>query len=99
MKLQLDATLQYAKANGRNGWWPVVRSRDKYIRSPYNTYQNGGLPPGPIANPSVAAIVATLNPKKTPCFYYFHDNDSAFHCSETYDEHVALLKKYFGRGR
>ncbi|MEK9177218.1 MAG: endolytic transglycosylase MltG [Patescibacteria group bacterium] len=99
MKLQIDATLQYAKATGKNGWWPVVRSRDKYIRSAYNTYQNGGLPPGPIANPSVAAIVAALNPKKTPCFYYFHDAERGFHCSETYEGHVALLKEYYGRGK
>ena len=103
MRLQVDATLQYAKASSRKGntkdWWPTVVPKDKFISSPYNTYQNEGLPPSPIANPSVAAVIAALNPKKTDCFFYFHDKNGGFHCSETYEEHVALLKKHFGRGR
>jgi len=103
MNLQIDATLQYAKANATTGkqgtWWPPVVPKDKYIKSRYNTYQNKGLPPGPIANPSVAAVVAALNPKKTDCLFYFHDADSQFHCSPTYEGHVKLLKKYYGRGK
>jgi cell division protein YceG involved in septum cleavage len=99
MKLQMDSTLQYAKANGRGTWWPQVVPRDKYINSPYNTYQNVGLPPGPISNPSVAAVLAALNPKKTTCLFYFHDDDGDFHCSDTYVEHVAELKKEYGRGK
>ena len=102
MKLQIDATVQYAKASakhGATGWWPIVAHQDLFLSSPYNTYQDKGLPPGPIANPSVAAVLAALNPKKTDCVFYFHDNDREFHCSATYEEHVALLKKYFGRGR
>lgn len=100
MKLQIDATLQYARGSQQNGWWPVPRSKDKYISSPYNTYQNAGLPPGPIANPSIAAVVAALNPKNTPCLYYFHDvATSDFYCSPTYEEHVTQLKKIYGRGR
>lgn len=99
MKLQLDATLQYAKGTTRNGWWPIVAPRDKYIKSAYNTYQNVGLPPTPIANPSVAAVFAALNPKNTTCLYYFHDNDGGFHCSDTYEAHVKMLKQVFGRGK
>lgn len=101
MKLQLDATLQYSKANqAKNGiWWPKVNPQDKYIRSPYNTYQHPGLPPHPIASPSVAAIIAALNPKKTDCYFYFHDKKGDFYCAPTYEDHVALLKKTFGRGR
>lgn len=101
MNLQLDATLQYTKANTRkNGvWWPVVRSKDKFIKSPYNTYLHPGLPPTPIANPSVAAILAALNPIKTECIFYFHDDAGDFYCSQTYKEHVALLKQLYGRGR
>lgn len=103
MALQLDATLQYAKANSKKGtvtdWWPTVYPRDKYIKSPYNTYQNVGLPPTPISNPGVAAVIAALNPKKTDCLFYFHDKQGDFHCAATYEEHVKLLKKYFGRGR
>lgn len=101
MNLQIDATLQYAKANNaKDGvWWPKVVPKDKYIKSAYNTYQNEGLPPGPISSPSVAAVMAALNPKKTDCIFYFHDDQGRFFCSETYEEHVAKLKKSYGRGK
>jgi UPF0755 protein len=102
MKLQIDATLQYAEANqttGAKGWWPSVEPKDKYIKSAYNTYMNAGLPPGPIANPSIAAVLAALNPKKTDCIFYFHDSHGQFHCSVTYAEHVKLLKQYYGQGK
>ncbi len=100
MNLQLDATLQYARANkGGKVWWPVPVPDDKYIKSPYNTYKNEGLPPTPIANPSPEAILAALNPKETECMFYFHDKKAGFHCTKTYEEHVKLLKQYYGRGR
>lgn len=100
MNLQLDATLQYAKANGSDGpWWPRIVPDDKFIDSPYNTYEHRGLPPAPIANPSLDAILAALNPIETDCMFYFHDDQSDFHCSETYEEHVELLKLHYGRGR
>lgn len=101
MKLQVDATLQYAKASAKpaGGWWPKVVPNDKFRRSPYNTYLNKGLPPDPIASPSVGAILAALNPIKTSCLYYFNDNKGEFHCSDTYEEHVASLKKVYGKGK
>lgn len=97
MNLQIDATLQYSKAsNGQSStWWPQVFSYDKYIYSPFNTYMHGGLPPEPIANPSVAAIIAALNPIETPCIFYFNDPKGNFHCSTTYEEHRKLLKKHY----
>ena len=103
MNLQIDATLQYAKSSANKGkndiWWPKVAPKDKYIKSSYNTYLNSGLPPTPIASPSVAAVVAALNPKKTDCIFYFHDKKGGFHCTVTYKEHVALLKQYYGQGK
>jgi len=101
MPLQIDATLQYAKANAAKGgnWWPQPIPRDRFIKSLFNTYLHKGLPPAPIANPSVASVLAALNPKKTSCLFYFHDAHGGFHCSETYEGHVALLKKYYGRGK
>lgn len=101
MKLQLDASLQYAKGSRarEKSWWPRVVPADKYIASAYNTYKHKGLPPSPIANPSMDAILAALNPRKTDCMFYFHDKDSQFHCTETYEEHVELLKQYYGRGK
>ena len=97
MRLQIDATLQYVRgANINEPWWPVPVPADKYLKSPFNTYQNIGLPPEPIANPSIDAIIAALNPRETDCLFYFHDNDGTFYCSETYEEHVAGLRKVFG---
>ena len=101
MNLQIDATLQYAKANTATAtsWWPKPVPADRFRKSPYNTYLNKGLPPTPIASPSVSSVLAALNPKNTSCMFYFHDSLGGFHCSETYAEHVALLKKYYGRGK
>lgn len=101
MNLQIDATLQYAKATkgGTKSWWPKVVPNDKYIKSAYNTYKYKGLPPGPIASPSTAAVLAALNPKKTECLFYFHDKRGDMHCTATYKEHVTLLKKYYGQGK
>lgn len=101
MKLQIDATLQYVKANSRatGSWWPRIAPADRFRASLYNTYLHPGLPPTPISNPSVASVLAALNPRKTSCLFYFHDALGGFHCTDTYAEHVALLKKYYGRGK
>ena len=100
MGLQLDATLQYAKADGAGGvWWPAPVPDDKYFDSPFNTYENSGLPPAPISNPSLDAILAALNPIETDCLFYFHDSNSRFHCSETYEGHVQKLRDIYGQGR
>lgn len=94
MSLDIDATLQYAKGSEEKGWWPRVLSKDKYIESPYNTYQNDGLPPTPISNPGLAAIAAAYNPQKTPCIFYFHDSNRKIYCSKTYEEHKRLIELY-----
>lgn len=101
MPLQLDASLQYTKGSNTKEakWWPKVIPSDKFIESPYNTYEFKGLPPAPIANPSVEAVVAALNPRLTSCMFYFHDDDGGFHCTDTYEEHVALLKSMYGQGQ
>lgn len=95
MSLDIDATLQYAKGNATNGWWPPVEPSDKFIASPYNTYRNKGLPPTPISSPSLEAIYAALNPQKTNCLYYFHDTRRVIHCSPTYKQHLALIDRYY----
>lgn len=99
MPLQLDASLQYVKANNpyEASWWPAIRPQDKFIDSSFNTYQNKGLPPEPIANPSVEAIVAALNPRITDCVYYFHSATRDYYCSITYQEHVRKLKEVYGQ--
>lgn len=94
MKLQIDATLQYAKGSEEEGWWREVTSGDKKIKSLYNTYLNNGLPPGAIANPGLAAISAAYNPAKTDCLFYLHDKDKKIHCAKTYEEHKKNIEKY-----
>ncbi len=94
MKLQMDATLQYAKGSEENGWWGQVYSKDKYIDSPYNTYAEEGLPPSAIANPGLAALDAAYNPQKTSCLFYLHDKKRQIHCAKTYEEHKRNIKKY-----
>ena len=97
MNLQIDSTLQYAKANKstETSWWPKVVPNDKYISSPFNTYKNNGLPPSPIANPSIEAILAALNPIETSCLFYLNDKTGTFHCSDNYKDHLILIKKYY----
>ncbi|MEJ0001794.1 MAG: endolytic transglycosylase MltG [bacterium] len=94
MKLQIDATLQYAKGNEEDGWWTKVDSADKTIESAYNTYLYQGLPPGPISNPGLAAISAAFNPAKTDCLFYLHDKRHKIHCAKTYEEHLVNIKRY-----
>ncbi len=95
MKLQMDATLQYAKGSEEDGWWQHVNPDDKKIVSSYNTYIHGGLPPGAIANPGLAAIDAAYNPQKTNCLFYLHDKNKQIHCAATYEEHKKNVSRYY----
>lgn len=93
MLLQVDATLQYVKGSEEK-WWPMPKSEDKYLESPFNTYQNLGLPPHPIANPSLDSIRAVINPDTTDCLYYLHDYDGQIHCSTNYAQHKDYVDTY-----
>jgi UPF0755 protein len=93
MLLQVDATLQYL-AGEEGNWWKAPDVDDKDTDSPYNTYKYEGLPPGPIATPSLASIEAVLNPQKTSCLYYLHDAYGRIHCAATYQAHVANVNRY-----
>lgn len=95
MKLQIDATLQYAKGNEDDGWWKSVKPSDKFIDSPYNTYLYKDLPPSAIANPGLAAIEAAYAPEKTNCLYYVHDKNKRIHCSSTYEGHKKNIDRYY----
>ena len=95
MKLQMDATLQYAKGSEEEGWWEQVNPEDKNIKSSYNTYMHAGLPPSAIANPGLAAISAAYNPQKTSCLFYLHDKKGRIHCTRTYEEHKRNIERYY----
>ncbi len=94
MMLQVDATLQYVTGSKEEGWWSAPSSEDKYVESPFNTYMHTGLPPAPIATPSLDSIDAALNPQKTACLYYLHDSRGRIHCSTTYKAHLANVRLY-----
>ena len=93
MRLQVDASLQYFRGKEGN-WWPLPDPEDKTFDSPFNTYRYAGLPPHPIANPSEESIEAALNPTKTSCIFYLHDNEGQIHCSPTYAGHRANVDRY-----
>lgn len=94
MRLEIDATIQYAL--GKPGeWWPDIRGRKlREIESAFNTYIIKGLPPTPISNPSLASIRAAVYPLDTDCLYYLHAPDKQIHCSRTYQEHIENIEKY-----
>ncbi|XKT74246.1 MAG: endolytic transglycosylase MltG [Patescibacteria group bacterium UBA2163] len=57
--------------------------------SPYNTYLYTGLPPGPIANPGLAALEAAVTPQDVPYLYYLTGSDGTMHYAETFEKHKA----------
>jgi UPF0755 protein len=66
-KLQIDATVNFAAGNTLGA---VPTQEDLDIDSPYNTYQNVGLPPGPIESPGDEAIAAAAHPADGDWYYY-----------------------------
>jgi UPF0755 protein len=94
MPLDMDSTLQYVSGDVGQGFWAPISVSDKKTDSPYNTYLHTGLPPHPISNPGLSAIDAAINPEKTDCFYYLHDNSGVIHCANTYSEQQQNVEKY-----
>ncbi|WP_420329405.1 endolytic transglycosylase MltG [Paenibacillus gorillae] len=91
MPLQIDATVQYLLDKPKER----LMEKDLQVESPYNTYKVKGLPPGPIANPSLASIQAALYPEKTDYYYYVTKKDgSQTHLfAVTYKEHLRNIEK------
>jgi UPF0755 protein len=91
--LACDATIIYAlKLEGTyNG---NIRKVDLSMESPYNSYRNRGLPPGPIANPGADSLRAALNPAETEYLYYVSRNDGTHVFSKTYREHQLAVDRY-----
>jgi len=93
MKLDTDPTVQYALGYNasQNTWWTnPLSTADLQFDSPYNTYLYAGLPPGPIANPSLSALQAVAFPAETP-YYYFRarcDGSGLHDFSITFEEHL-----------
>ena len=90
--LNIDATVIYALGGKTN-----LTSEDMTVDSPYNTYTNQGMTPGPIANPGLASIEAALNPESTSYYYYVLDPGTGVHqFSKTLAEHENRIKQLYG---
>ena len=93
MQLETDPTVQYALGYDaqKSTWWksPLTYT-DLEVNSPYNTYRNPGLPPGPISNPSLAALKAAVAPAVTDYLFFRArcDGSLTHNFSKTYEEHV-----------
>ncbi len=95
MLLQCDPTTVYALR--RKGLWTGALTREGLaVDDPYNTYVNGGLPPGPIASPGAAALEAAVAPADVPYFYFVAAGDGSgeHRFAVTYDEHLANVSRF-----
>lgn len=90
MPLQTDPTVLYALGEHKDR----VLYKDLEVKNAYNTYQNKGLPPGPIANAGRASTDATVDPAETNYLYFVADKNGQNHFAETYDEHLQNVEKY-----
>ena len=90
--LQMDASICYFKKE--SSCLPITQS-DKNTDSLFNTYRYRGLPPHPIGNPGVDAILAVMNPTETPYWFYLSDPETKKTVfSKTLDEHNNNIVKY-----
>ena len=100
MLLGCDPTLIYMLVR-RGEWDGNIRRKHFSIKDPYNSYMYRGLPPGPIANPGLASILASLEPEDSPYLYFVGKNDGtgAHAFSRTLREHNNKVNKYQRRRR
>lgn len=98
--LDADPTVQYAlgfQPEAGTWWKRPLLTADLQVDSAYNTYTNGGLPPGPIANPGLASIQAVLAPADGPWQFFVANGvacDGSHVFAETFDEHLHNIATY-----
>jgi UPF0755 protein len=93
MYLEIDATVQYVLGNK-----PRLLYSDLKVRSPYNTYLNKGLPPGPIASPGLASLQAAAAPADTGYLYYVLTHKDGSHSFALTREEFLRLKAQAKKG-
>lgn len=75
----------------------ALTEKDLKVVSPYNTYINAGLPPGPICSPGEKSMAAAINPAKSDYLYFVAKGDGHHQFSRTYKEHLAAKVKYIDK--
>lgn len=95
MPLQTDPTVIYGLGAGFDG---NLRKHDLLADGPYNTYLRAGLPPTPIAMPSLASLQAAVNPAPTKALYFVARGDGSSEFSTNLDDHNRAVNRY-QRGR
>jgi len=93
MALATDPTVIYAALLNNRYRGTIYRS-DLQFESPYNTYRNAGLPPGPICNPGKASLQAAMHPANTQYLYFVSDNQGHHNFSRTPEEHARNVAAY-----
>jgi UPF0755 protein len=91
MPLQSDPTVIYGMRHRYDG---NIRKTDLVEINSYNTYTQRGLPPSPIATPSLSSIIAALNPTKTDALYFVAKGDRTHQFSATLKEHNRAVREY-----
>jgi peptidoglycan lytic transglycosylase G len=99
MPLQADPTVQYAISLKRGRRKPRLFVRDYQIASPYNTYLNRGLPPGPVNSPSRRSIEAALYPAAVKYLYFVAGPEGRHVFSRTYGEHLRAIRQIRRMGK
>lgn len=99
MPLEADPTVQYAVASEAENasayeYWEELTADDLEIGSPYNTYVETGLPPGPISSPRLDSINAVVNPAGTNYLYFFAKEDGSHAFAETLQEHIENIELF-----
>ena len=98
MRLQADPTIIYPITKGKSLGRRIRKSEIRDVND-YNTYAMAGLPKGPIANPSRAAIAAVLNPQRTTAVYFVADGKGGHIFADTLQEHNANVAKWYALRR
>ena len=93
MPLQADPSVIFAITQGQS-FDRKLTYDDLKFNSPYNTYTNKGLPPGPICNPGKQSIKAVLNPLKTNEIYFVANGNGGHYFATSFKEHKQNIKKY-----
>ena len=95
MLLGCDPTVIYAARLARGGEFDgIIHQSDLDRRSPYNTYLNRGLPPGPIASPGRAALEAAVQPTETKYLYFVSNTEGGHYFAATVAEHSRNVARY-----